>query len=95
MRLFEFRPGKLLHHGDRRIEQARGLLSSVTNPQDLQTAEDLLLRAEDLKPSGQRGMVARIKQARRYFREADNALHHIEVIPVTMLQVENVAEFTL
>jgi hypothetical protein len=51
--------------------------------------------AEDLKPSGQRGMVARIKQARRYFREADNALHHIEVIPVTMLQVENVAEFTL
>jgi hypothetical protein len=40
-------------------------------------------------------MVARIKQARRYFREADNALHHIEVIPVMTLQVENVADVTL
>jgi hypothetical protein len=44
MRLLEFRPGKLLDRSERKIEQARGLLDSVTNPQDLQTAQDLLLR---------------------------------------------------
>jgi len=65
------------------------------NPQHLQTAQDLLLRAEDFNSYGQRGTVARIKQARRYFREADNALHHIEVVPVMMLQVENVADVIL
>ena len=40
-------------------------------------------------------MVARIKQARRYLREADNALHHIEVVPVRVLQAENVADVIL
>lgn len=40
-------------------------------------------------------MAARIKQARRYLREADNALHHIEVVPVRVLQAENVADVIL
>jgi hypothetical protein len=51
--------------------------------------------AEDFNSSVQRGMVARIKQARRYFREANNALHHIEVVPVMKLRVENVANAVL
>jgi hypothetical protein len=42
MIFFEFRPGKLLDRGDRKLELARGLLGSVTNPQDLQRAQDLL-----------------------------------------------------
>lgn len=44
MRFLEFRPGKLLDRGERKIERARELLISVTNPQDRQTAEDLLLQ---------------------------------------------------
>lgn len=44
MGFLEFRPGKLLNRGERKIEQARELLVSVTNPQDRQTAEALLQR---------------------------------------------------
>ena len=48
--------------------------------------------AEDFESYGQRGVVARIKQARRYLREADNALHQIEVVPVMVLRFANVAD---
>ena len=44
MVLLQFRPGKLLDRGARKLEQARQLLGSVTNPQDLQTAQDFLQR---------------------------------------------------
>jgi hypothetical protein len=37
-------------------------------------------------------MVTRIKQARRYFREAGNALQTIEVVSVMTLHVGNVAD---
>lgn len=39
--------------------------------------------------------MARLKQAKRYFREAGNALHHIEVVPVMTLHVEDVADVIL
>jgi len=43
MRLLDkFRPRKLLEHGDRKLDQARGLLGSVTNPHDRVTVQDLL-----------------------------------------------------
>lgn len=44
MVLLEFRPGKLLARGARKIEQARGLLGSVTDPRDLQSAQEILQR---------------------------------------------------
>lgn len=51
--------------------------------------------AEYFAPYDPPWMVARIKQARRYLREADNALHRIEVVPVMTLQVENVSDVIL
>lgn len=36
--------------------------------------------------------MARIKQARRYLREIDNALHQIGVFPVMVLLFANVAD---
>jgi len=81
MSFFEFRPGKLLERGDRKIERARGLLDSMTNPQDQQTAQSLLQSTEDFKPSAQRGMLTRFKQAMKYLRKASNALQTIESMP--------------
>lgn len=51
--------------------------------------------AEDFKSFSERGMVARLKQARRYLREAGNALQNIEVVSVMTLQVGNVADVNL
>lgn len=40
-------------------------------------------------------MVGRLRQARRYFREANNALQRIKVDPVITLKVEKVADAVL
>ncbi len=45
-------------------------------------------RAEDFKPNdGQPGMtpLGRLRQARKYFSRADNALQNVKVVPVMTL----------
>jgi len=85
---------KLLEHGDRKLDEARRLLDSVTNPRDRQTVQSSLLWAQGFKSYGERG-AGRLRQARRYFREADNALQNIEIVPVMTLQVKKVADVIL
>jgi hypothetical protein len=41
--LDQFRPKKLLEHGDRKLDEAGRLLDSVTNPRDRQTVQDSLM----------------------------------------------------
>jgi len=55
-------------------------------------------RAEDFKPNdGQPGMtpLGRLRQARKYFSRADNALQNVKVVPVMTLQVEKIADVIL
>lgn len=81
--LDNFRPSKLLEHGDGKLDQVRRLLYSVTNPHDQDRVRGWLQQAEYFKPyDGQPGMtlLGRLRQARRYLREADNALQNIESI---------------
>ena len=42
--LDKLRPKKLLEHGDRKLDEARNLLDSVTNPHDRQIVQDNLQR---------------------------------------------------
>ena len=48
--------------------------------------------AEDFKSFSERGMVARLKQAKRYSREAGIALQNIEVVSMMTLHVGDVAD---
>jgi hypothetical protein len=80
--LDQFRPKKLLEHGDRKLDEAGRLLDSVTNPRDRQTVQDSLMWAQELKLKSyvERGMLGRLIQARVYFHKADNVLQNIESI---------------
>ncbi|KAF8273009.1 hypothetical protein EI94DRAFT_1795707 [Lactarius quietus] len=82
-------PGKLLELGDGRMHGAEYLLDYVWNPHDRAAAEGWLQHAEDFRPEDGQSLLARLRHARKYAKEADKALQNIESIVQTRHQLPN------